>query len=89
MQNIIVQFQKELEEVATFKEDTVQNYISIIYKYFDYVKEQFKIDPLQAQSLQLRQWLALNKGGVSNSRLIHHRASLTRLSASGIIDIVY
>ncbi len=36
MQNIIVQFQKELEEVATFKEDTVQNYISIIYKYFDY-----------------------------------------------------
>lgn len=81
MQNIIAQFQKELEEVATFKEDTVQNYISIIYKYFDYVKEQFKIDPLQAQSLQLRQWLALNKGGISNSRLIHHRASLRHFYA--------
>ena len=81
MQNIIAQFRKELERVATFKQDTVQNYISIIYKYFDYVKEQFNIDPLQVQPLHLRQWLALNKAKVSNSRLTHHRASLRHFYA--------
>jgi len=76
MQSIIAQFRKELLEIATFKDKTVQNYVSIIYKYFDYVKEQFNIDPMQAEPLHLRQWLTVNKAKVSNSRLSHHRASL-------------
>ena len=80
MQKIIDQFRKELLEVATFKDKTVRNYVSILYKYFDYVKEQFKVDPLQAQPYHLREWMALNKG-VSNSRLTHHRASLRHFYA--------
>jgi site-specific recombinase XerD len=76
MQEIIAQFRKELLGVATFKDKTVQNYISILYKYFDYVKKQFAVDPIKAEPLQLRQWMVLNKGKVSNSRLTHHRAAL-------------
>ena len=75
MRYFMQQFHKELQDVYTFKDKTVQNYTSIIYKYFDYVKERFKIDPLQAKPLHLREWMALNKGN-SNSRLTHHRAAL-------------
>ena len=76
MQKIIEQFRKKLLKVAVFKDKTVHNYISILYKYFDYVNEQFEIDPLRAEPSHLRQWMALQKEGVSSSRLLHHRASL-------------
>jgi site-specific recombinase XerD len=76
MQEIIAQFRQELSGVATFKDKTVQNYISILYKYFDYVKEQFRVEPIKAEPLHLRQWMVLNKTKVSNSRLTHHRAAL-------------
>ncbi len=76
MQEIIDLFRKELLGLATFKDKTVQNYISLLYKYFDYVKEQFKVDPIKAEPLHLRQWMVLNKGKVSNSRLTHHRAAM-------------
>lgn len=81
MQNIIAQFRKQLEQVETFKQDTVQNYISIIEKYFDYVKEQFNINPQNVRSYHLHQWMELNKKQVSNSRLTHHRASLRHFYA--------
>ena len=81
MQEIIGQFRKELLKVATFKDKTVQNYISILYKYFDYVIEHFKVDPIKAEPSHLRQWMALNKGEVSNSRLTHHRAALIHFYA--------
>jgi integrase/recombinase XerD len=81
MREIIAQFRKELLGVATFKDKTVQNYISILYKYFDYVKEQFTVDPFKAEPLHLRQWMVLNKGKVSNSRLTHHRAALIHFYA--------
>jgi len=81
MQSIIEQFRKELLQVATFKDKTVQNYVSIIYKYFDYVKQEFNVDPIQAEPFHLRQWLTVNKAKVSNSRLSHHRASLRNFYA--------
>jgi len=81
MQEIIAQFRTELLGVATFKDKTVQNYISILYKYFDYVKEQFTVDAIKAEPLHLRQWMVLNKSIVSNSRLTHHRAALIHFYA--------
>jgi integrase/recombinase XerD len=81
MQKIIAQFRKELLGVATFKDKTVQNYMSILYKYFDYVKEQFTVEPFKAEPFHLRQWMVLNKSIVSNSRLTHHRAALTHFYA--------
>ena len=36
MSHFMQQFRKELKDVYTFKDNTVQNYVSIIYKYFEY-----------------------------------------------------
>lgn len=76
MQTIIEQFRKHLLEITTFKPDTVTNYISILDKYLNYVKEQYKINPLEAQSIHLRHWMDLQMKKASNSRLTHHRAAL-------------
>lgn len=82
MQTFIEPLRKELLEVATFKDKTVRTYISILYKYFDYVKEHFTIDPIHAEPLHLRQWLALQKEKeVSASHLMHHRAAFRHFYA--------
>jgi integrase/recombinase XerD len=81
MQTLIEQFHKELLEVTNFKINTVSAYISILDKYFDYVNEQFKIDPLEAQSIHLRQWMDLKMKEFSNSYLTHHKAALKHFYA--------
>lgn len=82
MQQIIKSLRKELLEVSTFKDKTVQTYLSILYKYFDYVKEQLKIEPIHAEPYHLRQWLSLQKEkAVSASHLTHHRAALRHFYA--------
>ena len=81
MQALIDKFRKQLLEVTTFKADTVSIYISIIDKYLYYVKEQCKINPLEAQSIHLRQWMDMQMKKVSNSHLTHHRAALKHFYA--------
>ena len=77
MNNIIEQFRKELLELALYAEDTIANYISCIYKYFDFIRHYVGIDPIKSTPKHLRQWMTqLKKTNISNSRLSHHRSAL-------------
>ena len=77
MNTLIEQFRKELLEIALYADDTVANYISCFYKYVEFAKSQFKIEPLKTTPQHLKQWMTqLKKTGVSNSRLNHHRSAL-------------
>lgn len=78
MNTLIEQFRKELLDVALYQNDTVANYISCIYNYVDFVKQNFSIDPVKTTSLHLKQWMIhLKNTGISNSRLSHHKSALT------------
>jgi len=77
MNTLIDQFRKELVEIALYADDTVANYVSCIYKYVEFAKSKFKIDPLKTAPNHLKQWMTqLKKTDVSNSRLNHHRSAL-------------
>lgn len=77
MQPIIELFRKELLELKLYSDKTVQNYISCIYMYFEYAKNQLLIDPIQARPKQLLEWvLHLKQKKLSYGRLTHHRAAL-------------
>jgi site-specific recombinase XerD len=78
MNTLIEQFRKELLEVALYQNDTVATYISCIYHYVDFVKQNFTIDPVKTTSRYLKQWMIhLKNTGISNSRLSHYKCSLT------------
>ena len=77
MNNLIEQFRKELCEIALYADDTVANYVSCIYKYVQFIQEQFKTDAIKSTPKHLKQWMIhLKKTGISNSRLNHHRSAL-------------
>lgn len=76
MKNLIPKLQKQLA-AAAFKPKTVQNYIAIIYRYCDYLKNQHQIDPVLAKPPHLQSWMVYQKTQVSNSRLTHHQAALS------------
>jgi len=80
MKSIINQYKKELLQVARYSVETVTNYISCIYEYIDYAKEQLNINPLKAKANHIWLWMAtLKQKGISPSRLIHHRSALKGL----------
>lgn len=74
---IIDEYRKELLEIATFEEKTVQNYTSCILSYFTYVRKSFGIDPIESRGRHVQGWMdkVKQKGG-SASRLQHHRSAL-------------
>ena len=77
MNTIIEQFRKELLELKLYEHDTVANYIACIYKYVEFVKSQFAINPIKTTPQHLKQWMVhLKNKGISNSRLTHHRSAL-------------
>ena len=81
MHNLIEQFRTELLAIHTFKEDTVQNYISILYRYVDYAKEHLEIDPLKSTARDLTDFIDKNRKDYSHSRLIHMRSALRHFFA--------
>lgn len=76
MHDLIEQFRKELLAIHTFKEDTVQNYISILYRYVDFANEHLEIDPLKSTARDLRDFIDTQRKDYSHSRLIHIRSAL-------------
>ncbi len=81
MQPLIEQFRKELLQIHTFKEDTVRNYVSILYRYFDYAQESLNLDPLKSKARDLRDFMALKQREYSPSHLIHIRSALQHFFA--------
>jgi integrase/recombinase XerD len=81
MQDLIEQFRKELLAIHTFKADTVQNYISLLYRYVDYAHEHLSIDPLKSTARDLRDFMDAQRKDYSHSRLIHIRSALIHFFA--------
>lgn len=77
MQTLINLFHKELAEVAGFADDTVDNYMSCLDKFFSHASVHLKVHPLKASSNHLLEWMAyLKQQELSPSRLMHHKSAL-------------
>ena len=84
MQNLIDAYWTALYDVAGYAFATVENYVRCLEKYFDYARNELKIDPREAGPKQLLQWMTHLKsrpGGMSRSTLIHHKSALTHFFA--------
>lgn len=74
---IIDAYRKELLEIATFEQKTVQNYTSCLLSYFAYARKNFGIDPMQSKGMHVHRWMdTIKQKGGSASRLQHHRSAL-------------
>jgi integrase/recombinase XerD len=77
MIGLIDEYKKELLEIATFEEKTVQNYTSCLISYFKYAKKDLGIDPIRTQGCHMQKWMErLKSKELSPSRLQHHRSAL-------------
>lgn len=81
MHDLVEQFRKELLAIYTLQEDTVQNYISILYRYITFAKEHLKINPLTATSRDIRDFMDIHRKDYGHSRLIHIRSALVHFFA--------
>ena len=81
MHDLIELFRTELLAIHTFKQDTVQNYISLLYRYADYANEHLKINPLKSTARDLRHFIDVRRKDYSHSRLIHIRSALRHFFA--------
>jgi len=81
MHDLIEQFRKELIAIHTFKHDTVQNYIALVYRYVDFANEHLEIDPLKSTARDLRDFIDTHRKDYSPSRLIHMRSALNHFFA--------
>jgi len=74
---IIDQYRKEMAELAMFANSTVENYVSCVIAFTDYIKTRFHIEPVNCKGLHIISWMEkILKTGVSASRFNHHRCAL-------------
>lgn len=77
MIDLIDEYRKELLEIATFEEKTVQNYTSCLISYFKYANKDLDIEPIRTQGCHVLKWMeTLKSKGLSANRLLHHRSAL-------------
>lgn len=77
MTALIDEYKTELEDILCFAQDTVENYLSCILKFYEYSRNRFQISPDKATGSHIRQWITELKGtGISYSRLQHHQSAL-------------
>jgi integrase/recombinase XerD len=70
-------FEKELLEVACFKEKTVKLYASIVRAYADYAEKTLRVRPAESQTCHVQQWFTyLREKGKSNHFLKDCKAAL-------------
>jgi site-specific recombinase XerD len=76
MQDILPLFRKELEQLQSFSERTIKNYLTIVTRFISFIEKEHHTDIRATKSFHLREWMARHKKRVSNSRLTHHRSAL-------------
>jgi integrase/recombinase XerD len=82
---IVDEYRKELLEIATFEEKTVQNYTSCLLSYFEYARTNLGIDPIRSEGSHVQRWMeTLKQKGISASRLQHHRSALRTFFAFAV-----
>lgn len=77
MTGLIAEYQYELEKVSGFGKGTVENYVSCIVMFSEWLEIRYKLSPVDAEGIHLCGWIKKVKGlGVGFSRLEHHRSAL-------------
>ena len=77
MKQFIKLLQTELSDVANYAQKTVDNYISCIEKFCEFINNNWSIHPFQVKGSHIKEWMKhLKQTGVSSSRLIYHRSAL-------------
>ena len=74
---LIDEYQHELSSICGFAEDTVENYVSCIVAFCEWVKTRLHISPIDVQGSHVSRWMMeLKERGLSFSRLEHHKSAL-------------
>jgi len=74
---LIDEYQHELSSIFGFAQDTVENYVSCIVAFCDWIKTRPQISPIDAQGSHVLKWMMeLKEKGLSYSRLEHHKSAL-------------
>jgi len=77
MIGLIDEYRYELMNVSGFMEETIENYVSCIVMFHEWIKGEYGISPVNASGNHLREWIMeLKNRGLSYSRLEHHRSAL-------------
>jgi integrase/recombinase XerD len=77
MIGLIDDYRYELLKVSGFVEETIENYVSCIGMFHEWIKGEYGISPVNAQGSHLCEWMVeLKERGLSFSRLEHHRSAL-------------
>ncbi len=77
MTGLIDEYQYELTNVSGFAEKTVENYVSCIVMFSEWLGEKYNISPVKAEGDHLCEWIMeVKERGLSYSRLEQHRSAL-------------
>jgi integrase/recombinase XerD len=79
MKEILPLFRKELEQLQSFSERTMKNYLTIVTQFISFLEKEHHTDLGRVKGFHLREWMARQQKRVSNSRLTHHRSALVHL----------
>ena len=74
---LIDEYHFELLNVSGFVEKTIENYVSCIVMFHEWIRKEYGISVVNAQGSHLCEWIMdLKNKGLSYSRLEHHRSAL-------------
>jgi integrase/recombinase XerD len=77
MRGLIDEYYYELEKVSGFAKSTVENYMTCLVMFSEWLGDKYHISPVKAEGSHLCEWIEKVKGlGVSFSRLDQHRCAL-------------
>jgi len=74
---LLDEYQHELSRICGFAEDTVENYVSCMVIFYEWIRKEYQISPVNARGNHLCEWMMeLKRRDLSYSRLEHHRSAL-------------
>lgn len=77
MTGLIADYHYELKNVSGFAESTIENYVSCIVMFSEWLGLKYHLSPVDAEGNHLCEWIANVKSlGAGFSRLEHHRSAL-------------
>jgi integrase/recombinase XerD len=74
---LIDEYRYELMKVSGFVSETIENYVSCMVMFYEWIRKEYHISPVNARGSHLCEWMMeLKRRDLSYSRLEHHRSAL-------------
>ena len=71
---LIDEYRYELMKVSGFAERTIENYVSCMVMFYEWIRKEYQISLAHARGNHICEWMVeLKERGLSYSRLEHHR----------------